>query len=342
MAEKVLVTGASGFVGGHVILQLLAAGYDVRGTLRNPAKSGEKVRARLAAAAGGDPGGRLTFVAGDLESDAGWSEAVAGCAYVHHVASPFPASQPKTDAELVVPARDGALRVVRAAAAAGVKRLVLTSSTVAVSSGQKNPPRDGVYSEANWSDPAHAENTPYTRSKTIAAREARAAAKAAGLEFVSVNPTAIIGPVLDDDLSTSIALVRRPLSGDVPGAPRLGYTVVDVRDLADLHLRAMTAPGIDGGRFIASGGFLWMKEIAEILLRRYPDRKGKIKTNQIPDIAMRAIALLDPSLREPARQLGKKRTYDTSAARTILGWTPRSDETAVIDTAESLIRLGLA
>lgn len=340
MADRVLVTGASGFLGGHCILQLLARGYDVRGTVRS-ARGIEAVRARIAAAAGGDPGARLELAAADLGADAGWRAALEGCAYVLHVASPFPPAQPKTDDELVIPARDGAVRVVQAAAAAGVKRVVLTSSTAAVASGVGPVPGD-LYSEAHFNDPRHRDNTPYSRSKIIAETAARAAAKAAGVSFVSINPSAILGPVLDDDLSTSINLVLRPLSGKIPGAPRLGYAIVDVRDVADAHLRAMTAEGVDGERIIASGGFLWLGEISEILRRRFPDRAARISIRPVPDIAIRTLALFDPVLREPARNLGKRKTYDVSKARRVLGWTPRSDEETVIATAESLIRLGLA
>lgn len=342
MAERVLVTGAMGFVGGHVIARLLEGGHDVRATVRAAGKTAE-ARARLgkilSPLLGQDPGARLEIVAADLTADAGWAEAADGCAYVHHVASPFPMAQPKTDDELVAPARDGAVRVVRAAAKAGAKRVVLTSSVAAVIYGSK-PSVGDRYTEADWSVPTHPENTPYSRSKTIAEQAARAAAKAAGVEFVALNPSGIIGPVLHDDLSTSIQLVRRPLVGDVPGAPRLGYAVVDVRDLADAHIRAMTAPGIDGERFIVSGRTLWLGEVADLLKARYPDRK--IKTNRVPDIALHLAALFDPALREPARNLGKSRAFDTSKARGVLGWTSRKEEDSVIDTAESLIRLGLA
>lgn len=335
MSERVLVTGASGFVGGHVILQLLEKGYEVRGTVRKLARA-DKVRATLARAAGADPGPKLTFAAADLSSDDGWAAAVDGCAYVQHVASPFPSTVPKHEDELIIPARDGAVRVVRAAGKAGVKRVVMTSSIAAVAYG-KPMPKDHVFSELDWTDPTHPNADPYPRSKTIAEKSAFAAAKEAGVEIAAVNPSAILGPVLDDDLSTSIELIKRPLTGKMPGAPRLAYGVVDVRDVADAQIRAMTAPGAAGERFLATGGSMWVKDILEILKRKYPDRP--IKTNAIPDIAMHLIALFDPVLRGPAKQLGKRALFTTKKAETVLGWKARPDEETVLATAESLIRL---
>lgn len=335
MSERVLVTGASGFVGGHVILQLLEKGYEVRGTVRNLGRA-DKVRATLARAAGSDPGSRLSFAAADLSSDDGWAAAVDGCAYVQHVASPFPSTVPKHEDELIIPARDGAVRVVRAAGKAGVKRVVITSSIAAVAYGAKKP-KGHVYTEADWTDPTHPDADPYPRSKTIAEKAAFAAAKETGVEIASINPSGILGPVLDEDLSTSIELIKRPLTGKMPGAPRLSFGVVDVRDVADAHLRAMTAPGAANERFLATGGTLWMKQLLEVLARAYPDRK--IKTQEIPDIVMRVIAMFDPVLRGPVHNLGKYPLFSTKKAETVLGWKARPDEESILSTAESLIRL---
>jgi dihydroflavonol-4-reductase len=335
--ERVLVTGGSGFVGGHCIIQLLERGHEVRSTVRNIARA-DKVRAALVRAMGVDPGAHLSFAEADLDSDAGWDAAIAGCAYVHHVASPFPATIPKDENELIIPARDGAVRVVRAAARAGVKRLVMTSSIAAVAYGPAKP--DGyVFTETDWTDATHPDAGPYQRSKVIAERAAFAAAREGGLEIATINPGAILGPPLGSDLSTSIELVRRPMAGKMPGAPRISYNLVDVRDVADAHMRAMTADGAAGERFIVAGGVTWVREILEILARRYPERA--IRTNQIPDIALRTLALFDPVLRAPTRQIGKCKTFDTSRAERILGWRARDKEVTVVDTAAQLIALKL-
>ena len=237
--EMVLVTGGSGFVGSHCILTLLNAGYRVRTTVRSLAKEPE-VR-RMLATAGADPGEELSFVAADLGSDDGWPQAVAGCRYVLHVASPFPGRQPKDENDLIVPAREGALRVLRAARDAGVKRLVLTSSFAAI--GYGTPAKDTPYTEADWTDPTGRVSA-YVKSKTLAERAAWDFIDREGgdLELAVVNPVGILGPVLGRNLSTSIELVRRLLSGSLPGLPKTSFGLVDVRDVADLHLRAMVDP----------------------------------------------------------------------------------------------------
>ena len=237
--STVLVTGGSGFIGSHCILQLLAAGYDVRATVRNLNREGD-VRAMLEAG-GAEPGERLWFFAADLEIDAGWREAVAGCEYVLHVASPFPPNVPRHEDELIVPAREGALRVLRASRDAGVKRVVLTSSFAAIGYGQE--PQEAPFNETNWTDPDGEGVTAYVKSKTLAERAAWdfIAREGGGLELSVVNPVAVFGPVLGPDYSTSILLVQRLMDGAMPGCPRLCFGAVDVRDVAGLHMRAMTA-----------------------------------------------------------------------------------------------------
>src|SRR5450631_1143448 len=250
--STILVTGGSGFIGSYCILQLLAAGHQVRTTVRS-LKRGQEVLTLLQAG-GAEPGDRLSIVTADLESDAGWPDAVAGCEYVLHVASPFPVGVPEDEHELIVPAREGALRVLRASRDAGVKRVVLTSSFAAVGYGVK--PQLTPFDETNWTDLASDGLTAYVKSKTLAERAAWKfiAAEGGQLELSVVNPVAVFGPVLGPDYSTSIFLVQKMMAGAVPGCPRLWFGVVDVRDVADLHIRAMTHPAAKGERFLAGAG----------------------------------------------------------------------------------------
>src|SRR5262245_26039615 len=265
--STVLVTGGSGFIGSHAILQLLAAGHPVRTTVRNPKREGDGPA--MLKECGCEAGDRLSFAAADLEDDAGWPEAVAGCEYVLHVASPFPPSVPKHEDELIVPAREGTLRVLRAARAAGVRRVVLTSSFAAIGYGQK--PQQVPYNETNWTDPNGDDVLPYQKSKTLAERAAWdfIAREGGNLELSVVNPVVVFGPVPGPDYSTSILLVQRLMDGAMPGCPRLYFGVVDVRDVADIHLRAMTDPAANGERFLATAGdFMSMRDIAKVLKDR--------------------------------------------------------------------------
>jgi nucleoside-diphosphate-sugar epimerase len=336
--SRVLVTGGSGFVGSHVILQLLAAGHDVRTTVRS-LKREEMVRAMLKGA-GAEPGERLVFFAADLERDAGWAEAVAGCDYVIHVASPIPAAAPKHEDELIVPARDGALRVLRAARDAKVKRVVLTSSCGAIYYG--HPPQTAPFDEASWTN-TDGEMSAYVRSKAIAERAAwdLMAAEGDGLELSVINPAGIFGPVLGPDSSSSIELVTR-LMGGMPGCPRLYFGVVDVRDVADLHLRAMMDPAANGQRFIAvSGGIMSMLDIATVLKTRLGEAAKKVPTRQLPNWLVRVVALFDPTVRPMLPLLNSTRHATSAKAERVLGWRPRSREDAIVATAESLMKFGI-
>src|SRR5438067_9041978 len=292
---SVLVTGGTGFLGGWCVAELLRRGQDVRTTVRDVARE-PAVRATVERA-GVDADGRLAVVAADLGADDGWAEAVAGCGGVLHVASPFPPEQPKDPDELIVPARDGALRVIRASLAAGVERIVMTSSVAAVRHGRP-PSADNPYTEEDWTDGNDARRTPYVRSKTIAERAAWDHVRAAGAEdrLATVQPGAIIGPVLNDDHSFSLQAVQRLLDGP-PAIPRLGFTFVDVRDVADLHIRAMTDPGAGGERFLATDEFLWIADVASILRERLGDRAGKVPTRVAPNLVVRAMSLFDGGLR---------------------------------------------
>ena len=337
--STVLVTGGSGFIGSHCILQLLAAGHEVRTTVRNLLREGD-VRALLRQG-GTEPGGRLRFFEADLTSDGGWREAVSGCEYVLHVASPFPSTVPKDENELIVPAREGALRVLRAARDAGVKRVVLTSSFAAV--GYGHAPQTAPFNESDWTDPSGSDVMPYTKSKTLAERAAwDFIGREGGLELAVVNPVGVFGPVLGADYATSILFVQRLMDGALPGLPRMSFGVVDVRDVADLHLRAMTNPAAKGERFLAvAGDFLWIVEIARILKARMGGTAKRVPTRQLPNWLVRLAALRDPAVKQIVPELGKWKNATSDKARRVLGWAPRRREDAIVATAESLVRLGL-
>jgi len=335
-AQTVLVTGGSGFLGGWCVIELLRRGYSVRTTVRDLSR---EAQVRAAVGSEVDPGERLTVLAADLTSDEGWAEAVADCDYVLHVASPFPPKQPKDPDELIVPAREGTLRVLRAGLEAGVKRVVVTSSVAAVRLADGSEPRP--LDERDWTDPDSPGLTPYVRSKTIAERAAWDLVRERGEEdgLAVVNPGAIIGPVLNDDLSYSLQSVQRLLEG-VPGAPKLGFSVVDVRDVADLEIRAMTAPEAGGERFIAATQFLWMAEIGAVLRERLGERASKVPTRTLPNFLVRGMALFDPGIRSVVGGLGKRTDLSSEKARASLGWAPRPVEDTIAETGESLIRQG--
>ncbi len=334
--ETVLVTGGSGFLGGWCVIELLRRGYTVRTTVRSLSRE-DQVRAAVGSEV--DPGDRLTVLAADLTSDDGWPEGVKGCDYVLHVASPFPPKQPKDPDELIVPARDGTLRVLAMSLDAGVKRVVLTSSVAAIrlADGAQERPLD----ETDWTDPDSPGLTPYVRSKTIAELAAWEMARERGAEdrLAVVNPGAIIGPVLNDDVSYSLQAVQRLLDGP-PGVPQLGFSLVDVRDVADLELRAMTSPEAGGQRFIAATKFLWMADIGAVLRERLGYKASKVPTRTVPNLLVRAMALFDPGIRSVVGGLGKRSELSSEKARSSLGWSPRPIEDTITETGETLIRHG--
>jgi nucleoside-diphosphate-sugar epimerase len=338
--STVLVTGGSGFIGSHCILQLLGAGHRVRTTVRNLQREGD-VRAMLKEG-GAEPGDRVSFFAADLENDAGWSEAIAGCEYVLHVASPFPQHVPKNENELVVPAREGALRLLRASRDAGVRRVVLTSSFAAIGYGHKQ--QETPFNETNWTNLDGDDVRPYVKSKTLAERAAWnfIEKEGSGLELSVVNPVGVFGPVLGPDYSTSIVLVQRLMDGAMPGCPRIHFGAVDVRDVADLHVRAMTHGAAKGERFLAvAGNFVSVLDVAQTLKRRLGVAAKRVPTWQLPNWLVRVAAMLDPAAKQIVPELGKVKNGTSDKAKRVLGWTPRSNEEAVVATAESLLRLGL-
>ena len=336
-SETVLVTGGSGFLGGWCVAELLRRGHAVRTTVRDLGRE-PAVRDGLAPVIGGS-GDRLSVVAADLLADDGWREAVEGCDYVLHVASPFPPAQPKDPDELIVPAREGTLRVLRASLDAGVERVVVTSSVAAIRNTGERPARP--LTEDDWTDPDLPGVTHYTRSKTIAERAAWDLVRERGEagRLATVNPGAILGPLLGEGRSYSLELVQRLLRG-MPGTPRLGFNIVDVRDVAALHVDAMTAPDAGGQRFIAVARFLWMSEVAAVLRERLGDAAAKVPSRTVPNVVVRAMGLFDPGIRSVASELGKKVELSSESARTRLDWSPRPVEETIVECAESLIERG--
>ena len=331
----VLVTGASGYIAGFAIQQLIAEGWAVRGTIRSLGKA-DAVRGAL-----GLNADQLSLTAADLADDAGWAEAATGCDYVLHIASPIGDSNPKNDDDMIVPARDGALRVLRAARDARVKRVVMTSSTAAICYGMEGPRR--VFTEADWTDPTHPDTYAYVRSKVIAERAARdfMAAQNGSMEFCTINPGLVLGPVLGKDFSPSLAVVQKLLDGELPGLPRIGFPVCDVRDIAAAHVLAMTQPGLNGERFLCTGQSLWLGDVAAILKSRLGDRAKRVTLRKLPNFLVRIAALFDPTVKMVLPELGRERICDASHAKAVLGWISRPAEESVVDTARSLIKHGL-
>ncbi len=337
--ERVLVTGGSGYIASFCIAQLLREGTHVSTTVRAPAREAD-VRAAVGKLVTADD--RLAIMVADLNADVGWQEACADCSGVLHVASPLPSRNPRNDDELVRPARDGALRVLKAARDAGVRRVVMTSSTAAVAYGHGG--RSRPFTEADWSDPGdRTDSSAYERSKMIAERAAWDwhAREGGALELVTVCPGAVIGPVLGGDVSASLDIVRKLLDGSLPGLPRFGWPLADVRDIADLHVRALRMPNAAGQRFIGAGPFTWMEDIAQVLRERVLEVAGKVPRHRLPSWIVRLSSVVDPVVRGRLFELDKERPVSAEKAKRELGWVPRSNDEAIIDTARSLLAEGL-
>ncbi len=335
MAGTVFVSGGSGYIAGFLIRQLVADGWTVHTSIRDLGKEAA-VRASLAV-----DDAKVRFFAADLMSDAGWAEAMAGCSHVAHVASPLPANAPKSDDELIVPARDGALRALRAAKAAGVTRFVMTSSMAAIAYGHGKAKH--VFTEADWTDVTSRDAYAYVKSKTIAERAARdwVAAEGGGIEFCTVNPALVLGPLQSGDFSTSLQPIKKMLEGALPGLPNIGFGVVDVRDVADMHVRCLTAPGMANERFICSGPFMMMKDVAAVLKAGLGPQARKVPTRRMPDWLVRIAALFDPVVRQVLGELGNVREAPAVHAKEKLGWIPRPANESILDTARSMIALGI-
>lgn len=336
--ELVLVTGGTGFIAQYCILALLGAGYRVRATIRTPTRESEVLQ--HLGAGGAEPGDRLSFAVADLGADQGWAEAAAGCAFVLHGASPTPSGDQVSLEDWVRPAVDGNIRVLRAARDAGVRRVVLTSAFGAIGMGHE--PMSRPFDETDWTD-LGGEVAPYQRSKTLSERAAWdfIASEGRGLELSAINPTAVLGPVLGADYSHSIRLIKNLMDG-MPGCPKVNSGFVDVRDVADLHLRAMTLRAANGERFLAIAGHsLWIREVAQVLRQRLGMAANKVPTGEIPNSVVRLGAASNPALQALVPFLGINMNATSEKAIRLLGWSPRPAEDAVVASAESLIEFGL-
>lgn len=338
MNETVLVTGGTGFIAQHCMLALLSAGYGVRTTVRSLAREGE-VRANLKTG-GIEAGEQLSFVVANLNSDAGWAEAASGCTYAFHGASPTPSGDQVREEDWVGPAIEGNLRLLRSARDAGLRRVVLTSAFGAIGAGHK--PLGRPFVETDWSD-LSGNIAPYQKSKTLAERASWdfIEREGNGLELTSVNPTMVLGPALGSDYSHSIRTIKQMLDGQ-PGYPKIKTCVVDVRDVADLHLRAMIDPAANGERFLAtSGKSLWLADIAKVLKDRMGAVAARVSTRSLPNLVVRGLATTNPAMKGILPLLGADLDASGEKAQRMLGWKPRSREDAIIASAESLVRLGL-
>ncbi|MFT3702548.1 MAG: aldehyde reductase [Agriterribacter sp.] len=337
--KKVLVTGGSGFIAVHCMVKLLQQGYTVSTTLRSLHRQ-EEVKAMLKNG-GVSSFENLSFVEADLKDNKNWKEAVKGCDYVLHVASPTPAIQFKHEDEIIKPAVEGVLRVLKAARDANVKRVVLTSAYGAIGCGHKN--RTTPYTEKDWTN-LNAHLHPYQKSKTLAEKAAWDFIQKEGgsLELATVNPVGVMGPVLGTDYSHSNQVVRRMLEGKIGACPKVESCYVDVRDVADLHVLAMTHPEAKGERFLATTGkALSMLDVAHILQRRLGDDAKKVPTKELANWKIRLAAMLNPSLKMIVTLLGQYAQASGEKAQKLLHWSPRSNEEAIVATAESMLRLGL-
>lgn len=339
MAQTILVTGGTGYIGGEVIDQLLAKGHTVHTTVRNAGKSEPRLRARWP-----DAGGRLKVFQADLMDDAGWAQANAGCDAVAHIASPFPLTVPKDPEELIKPAREGTIRALRFAAQAGIPRFVQTSSTAAIVYGHE-PGRE-TFDEGDWTDTSDPRVAAYPKSKTLAEKAARnwVADNAPDMAFCSVNPIAVLGPVESGDLSTSIEFVRKAIDGSMPMIPNIGVGVVDVRDVAALHVLALEAPAdtVRNQRFPAAGPFMWMHDIAQVLRTTLPSEETRrIPRRKMPDFLVPILSLFMPEMKQLRNEIGRVRRVDSGHSERVLGWTMRPVNQTIEETARSLIDRGI-
>lgn len=349
-AKTVLVTGGSGYIGSHVIVAALQKGYKVRTTVRSLAKA-DAVRKNLHNGNVSDELAQsVEFVEVDLLGDKGWDNACDGVDYVLHVASPFPLGKPKHEDDIIKPAREGTLRALQAAKKAGtVKRVVITSSVAAVACGHGGREFSNPFTEADWTaidDPNHPVGA-YEKSKTLAEKAAwkwlEDEGKEAGIEIATVNPVLVAGPSLGNEVNTSLELPVKMLNGAIPGLPDLSFGIVDVRDVADLHIKAMESPNAAGQRYLAISDepSVSAKEIATFLKEGLPAKETKsVPTRVLPNFLLKLAAPFDKSIALVVPDLGVVRPATNAKARKELGWEPRSAKQAILDSVESLKRAG--
>lgn len=333
-----LVTGASGFIGLHTVLYLLQCGYPVRATVRTEARE-KQARDALTRHI---PTGSLEFAYVDLSKDDGWREAVHGCDSVIHTAAPYPIENPKDANELILPIRDGTLRVLRAAQAEGIRRVVLLSNIGSVIDGHQGENR--LFDENDWTDVDKCRNT-YHTAKTLSERAAwdfvQSSENHSQMEMVVINPSGVFGPVLDDHRHTSVEWIRTLMRAEVPGLPRILVPLVDVRDLVDMLTKAMTLPEAAGKRFICHAAEVPLPELAGILCKNFARRGYRIPTRVLPDLLIRFMALFNPKVKAVASILNWNFHLSTDRARAVFGWQPRPYQQSIIEMAESLIQYGL-
>lgn len=337
---RVLVTGGSGFVGGHCLLQLLEKGYNVRTTIRSEKKKREVFDMMATGNPGMELSQNLEFAIADLSADANWEAAMQGCDYVLHVASPIGFNVPQTQQAMIRPAVDGTLRVLQAARNAGVKRVVMTSNFGAVGYSHKDPGK--LITEESWTDPDQKGLSLYNRSKVLAEKAAWDFIKRnSGLELSVVNPVAIFGPSLNSQLSSGFELLKNMLDGTMKAIPRLELAIVDVRDLADLHIRAMESEAANGQRFLAlAEGVMTLPGIADFLRQERPRVTTNMSSKILPDWVVRLTALFNHKARAIVPLLGINRKASNEKARRLLNWQPRSKEEALLTSVDSLVSFG--
>ncbi|MFT4798531.1 MAG: dihydroflavonol-4-reductase [Candidatus Azotimanducaceae bacterium] len=333
---KVLITGASGFIGSHTVLEFLNNGYEVRGTIRNLAKT-DDLKTMLAKHT--EHIENLEFVAATLTEADGWTDAVAGCDGVIHIASPVPVEQPKDPEELIKPAREGALNVLKAAQAAGIKRVVLTSSVAAVSGNSKGD--SAPHTADDWTDINHPTANPYAMSKTLAEQAAWDFVKQHdSMELVTIQPAMVLGPALEADYGSSLEVIYVLMTGKYPMLPHMGFGIVDVRDVAHLHRIGFEHADAAGQRLLCTNGFRWFKDVSAHIASEFPAFAKKLSSRELPNFVIKILALFDPVMAFTVKSLGKQVVYDCSPAKA-LGWKPRSPEDAIKDGAKSLVDLGV-